>query len=282
MGVSAPADKRFRRARVSPGRRSGLFRVTWRQGGQAAVIAAILIYVVYRAVSFVIDADAFTVTRIDVSGNEHLSRGEVVARLDGLLGSNMVTVDLDTWRQKLLSSSWVADASIRRVLPGTVAVSISEGQPMGIGRIGDELDLIDDRGSIIGEFGPSFAQLDLPVIDGLTARGGDSKIDEARADLAARVLASLRTRAELAKRVSEIDVSDVRNAAVILKGDTALLRIGNEQFADRLEWYTTVAGALRDHVPAIDDVDLRFPPRVFVTSQKAAAGGRIRATTGRK
>ena len=46
----------------------------------------------------------------------------------------MVTVDLERWRQKLLASPWVADAAVRRVLPGTVAVVISERQPMGIGR----------------------------------------------------------------------------------------------------------------------------------------------------
>ena len=67
----------------------------------------------------------------------------------------------------------MADAAIRRVFPGTVAVAISERQPMGIGRIGDDLYLIDDRGGIIDEFGPNYAEFDLPIIDGLAAAPRD-------------------------------------------------------------------------------------------------------------
>ena len=40
---------------------------------------------------------------------------------------------------------------------------------MGIGRIGDGLYLIDQRGAIIDEFGPNYAEFDLPIIDGLAA-----------------------------------------------------------------------------------------------------------------
>jgi cell division protein FtsQ len=229
----------------------------------------VAIYAVYGATSLVLSAEALTITRINVSGNSRLSRGEVVALLDGLRGTNMVTIDLESWRQRLLSSPWVADAAIRRVLPGTVAVAISERQPMGIGRVGDDLYLIDDRGGIIDQFGPGYAEFDLPIIDGLTAppRGNGLLIDPAKADLAARVLASLQTRPDLVKRVSEIDVSDARDAVLLLKGDTALVRVGHERFAERLQSYLDLVPALRARIAAIDYVDLRFDERVYVRPQ---------------
>jgi cell division protein FtsQ len=266
MRVAAPADKRFRRARVTPARRARFFEFTWIKVARAAALLALLIYGLYRVTSLVLTADALTITRINVSGNSRLSRGEVVALLDGLRGTNMITVDLESWRQKLLSSPWVADAAVRRVLPGTVAVAISERRPMGIGRVADHLYLIDDRGGIIDEFGPNYAEFDLPIIDGLAAppRDNGPLIDEARADLAARLLASLQGRPDLAGRVSEIDVSDVRDAVLLLKGDTALVRVGNEQFAERLQSYLDLAPALRERVAGIDYVDLRFDERVYV------------------
>jgi cell division protein FtsQ len=269
MRVAAPADKRFRRARVTPARRARFFEFTWIKVARAAVLLALVIYGMYRATSLVLTADALTITRINVSGNSRMSRGEVVALLDGLRGTNMVTVDLESWRQKLLSSPWVADAAIRRVLPGTVAVAISERQPMGIGRVGDDLYLIDDHGGVIDQFGPNYAEFDLPIIDGLAAppRDNGPLIDEARAELAAHVLAALQGRPDLAKRVSEIDVTDVRDAVLLLKGDTALVRVGNEQFAERLQSYLDLAPALRERVAAIDYVDLRFDERVYVRPQ---------------
>ena len=266
MPVSAPSDRRFRRAHVTPARKTRLFRLSWRKAGRAAMVLAVVVYGGYRLTRGVVTADALTITRITITGNSRLSKGEVVALLDGIRGTNMLTVDLDGWRRKLLSSPWVADAAIRRVLPGTVAVAISERQPMGIGRINDELYLIDDRGGIIDQFGPNYADFDLPIIDGLAASPRDNAtlVDPSRAALAARVLAALQTRPDLARRVSEIDVSDDRNAGIILKGDTALVRVGAEQFVERLQSYLDLAPALRERVAAIDSVDLRFDQRVYV------------------
>ena len=274
MPVSAPADRRFRRAHVTPARRRRWLVFSRWKVGRAALLAALLLSVGYRGVRDVLHADALTITRITVSGNSRLSKGEVVALLDGIRGASMLTVDIESWRQKLLSSPWVADATIRRVLPGTVNVVISERQPTGIGRVNDDLYLIDDRGGIIDQYGPNYAELDLPVIDGLAAAPRDSGlvIDEARAALAARVLTALQARPALARRVSEIDVSDVRDAALILKGDTALVRVGSEQFAERLQSYLDLAPALRERVAAIDYVDLRFDERVYVRPAQGRAG----------
>jgi len=275
MPVSAPADRRFRRAHVTPARKTRLFGrgFSWVRVARAALLLALAMYVGYRVVRDVVSAEALTITRITVDGNSRLSKGEVIALLDGIRGTNMLTLDIEAWRQKLLASPWVADAAIRRVLPGTVNVAISERQPLGIGRINDDLYLIDDRGGIIDQFGPNYAEFDLPVIDGLAAAPRDNGplIDEARAALAARVLAALQARPSLARRVSEIDVSDVNDAVLILKGDTALVRVGAEQFAERLQSYLDLAPTLRERVASIDYVDLRFDERVYVRPVQSRA-----------
>jgi len=277
MAVSAPTDKRFRRAHVSPARKRSWFAFSRKRAAIFAVVGALLVFAVYRAVELVISAEALTVTRITVSGNERLSRGEVLSLLDGLAGRNMLVVSLDEWRQKVLTSPWVEDAALRRVLPGTVDVVIAEREPMGIGRIGGGLYLLDQHGGIIDEFGPNHAEFDLPVIDGLAgpkrARAGVPEVDAGRAALAARVLTSLQARPELAGRVSQIDVTDVRDAVLILKNDTALIRIGDDQFAERLQSYLDLVAALREKVPQIDYVDLRFGERVYVRPQKRSGGG---------
>jgi cell division septal protein FtsQ len=230
--------------------------------GALAVVAA---FGMYRLVDVVLSADALRVSRITVQGNERMSRGEVLALLDGLRGRSMVTADLESWRQKLLNSPWVADAALRRVLPGTLTVAISERTPMGIGRIRDGLYLIDQQGAIIDEYGPNYAELDLPIIDGLAAPSANGTlVDEGRAALAARVMSDLHQRPDLAGHISQIDVSDPRDAVVILKGDTALVRVGEDRFADRIQSYVDLRPALRDRVPSIDYVDLRFDERVYV------------------
>ena len=277
MAVSAPNDRRFRRAHVSPARKRS--RLTFSRTGAAiaALIAAVVVFAAYRAVDLVMSAAALTVTRIRVSGNGRLSRGEVLALLDGLAGRNMLLVSLDEWRRKVLTSPWVEDAALRRVLPGTVEVVIAERAPIGIGRIAGGLYLLDQHGGIIDEYGPHHAEYDLPIIDGLAparrSAGDEPRVDEGRAALASRVISSLQARPELAGRVSQIDVTDARDAVVILKNDTALVRIGDDQFAERLQSYLDLVAALREKVPQIDYVDLRFGERVYVRPQRRSGGG---------
>jgi cell division septal protein FtsQ len=59
-------------------------------------------------------------------------------------------------------------------------------------------------------------------------------------------------------------VSDLHNASVILSGDPAVIYVGDDQFAQRLQTYVDLAPALRERVPGIDSVDLRFDDRIYV------------------
>jgi cell division septal protein FtsQ len=99
------------------------------------------------------------------------------------------------------------------------------------------------------------------------------------------VLAAVRSSSALADRISQVDVTDVRDAVVILEGDTALVRIGRERFAERLESYLDIVPVLRERVPAIDYVDLRFDERVYVRPLEgpgadAGPGARGRGPSG--
>jgi len=51
---------------------------------------------------------------------------------------------------------------------------------------------------------------------------------------------------------------------VILDGDPAWIRLGDDHFFERLQSYLDLAPALRERVPKIDYVDLRFDERVYV------------------
>ena len=267
MAVSAPNDKRFRRSRVAPVAKRGRARRSRRLVG-AAALTMVVLFGTYVSVRAVLTSEALTNTRVTVSGNTRDTEGEILSLLDGLNGRNMLLLNLDAWRRRILDSPWVEDVAIRRVLPGTVDVVIAERQPVGVGRIGDALYLLDQRGNIIDEFGPDHADFDFPIIDGLATaevrKADELAVDARRASLAMRLLAALHARPDLADRVSQIDVSDARDAVVMLKGDTALVRVGDGQFAERLQSYLDLAPALRRAVPQIDYVDLRFGERVYV------------------
>jgi cell division septal protein FtsQ len=276
MSVKAPTEKNFRRAKVKPARRKGLRAwLTWRVA-RVAVCGLLVLYAGFRAYGLVVSASTLPVRRIAVRGNVRLSAGEVQALVDGLRGTNILTADLASYRSRLLESPWVADVAMRRLLPSTVEVFVSERRPIGLCRLREHLYLVDRSGTLIDEFGPQYSEFDLPIIDGLmrAPSSGEPVVDEERAELAARVIDAVAARADIARRVSQIDVSDAHDAVVLLEDDPALLHIGDAQFLERLQSYVDVAPALRERVREIDYVDLRFGERVYVRPVAAGTGNR--------
>ena len=266
MGVKAATEKNFRRARVKPGKRRASKRhVSWRAARIVATVALVT-YATYRACDLVLSAAALRIQHITVKGNARLSEGEVRTLADGIRGTSILTADLAAFRRRLLESPWVADVALRRVLPSTVEVFVSERTPIGLCRIKNQLYLVDRGGTVIDEFGPQYAGFDLPIIDGLVRppASGQPALDERRADFAARVLEAIAPRTDLARRISQIDVSDLHDAVVLIEGDAALLHLGEDRFLERLQSYIDVASALRDRVHDIDYIDLRFDDRLYV------------------
>jgi cell division protein FtsQ len=233
---------------------------------RVVIVFGLMTYGGWRGTTLVLGAPALQISRVVVRGNERLATGEVLALVQGLRGGNILSISLDDAHARLLSSPWIAEATLRRMLPRTVEIEIRERQPMGIGRVANGLYLVDATGVIVDEYGPNYADLDLPIVDGLATapHKGAPMVDEARARLAARVIAALEARPDLSARISQIDVSDSRDAVVILEGDTAMLRLGEEDFVERLQGYIDLAPALRERVAEIDYVDLRFTDRLYV------------------
>ena len=264
MTVHTEADRRFRRARRPARRTRGAAR-WWLRVTQRACLTAAVVIGGYQAATLLLTAPFLAVDDIVVRGNTQLLESEVLELLPGLLGENLLTVDLRAHKQRLVASPWLRDGTLRRILPSTVEVLVTERRPVAVARFAGRLYLIDEGGTVIDRHGPRFAEFDLPIIDGLdTADTRAVVVDAGRMALAARVLEQLGSHPEVLEVVSQIDVSDPYDAVVLLNDDPVLLHVGSDRFLERLRFYGELAPALRARVADIDYVDLRFGPRVYV------------------
>ena len=238
-----------------------------------------LVFGAYHTAVLLLAAPFLTVDNLVVSGTDQLSEGEVLALVAGLRGENILAVDLEAYQQRLVASPWLRDGILRRILPSTVEVLVTERSPTAVARFADLLYLVDERGAIIDQHGPRFARFDLPIIDGLGAPDVVPVVDPARMALAARLLEQLGAHPEVLGAISQIDVTDPYNAVVLLNDDPALLHLGGDRFLERLQSYAELAPALRARIADIDYVDLRFGHRVYVRPvghQAPAPGDRRR------
>jgi cell division protein FtsQ len=272
MSVTAPSDPRFRRSQIPAARRRHLRAPPWWRVVKIAGLVGLVAGAVSWAAAAAVDLPWLRVQHVRVHGNDRVHAGEIAALLEGMTGQSLLAVDLDRWRSRLFASAWVADATLRRRLPGTIDVELRERVPMGIARAGADLFLVDAAGTVIDEYGPRYADCDLPIIDGIivTPVSVPPAIDRPRGQLVSRLMSELRTRPELARRVSQIDAVNVHDVHVILDGDPAMVRLGETRFVERLESYVSLQATLREQVPDLDYVDVRFGERVYVGVAKAA------------
>ncbi len=262
--VSAPADRRFRRADVANRRRrySRTAGRVLRWGAPILGVCGALFWLGTLA----LHSELLRIRRITVSGNTHLSNGEVETLVDGIRRQNLLQADLASYRRRLLDSPWVADARLARVLPATVTIQVTEREPMAIARLGEQLFLVDVDGVVIDEYGPQYHNFDLPFVDGLieARKAGGSSVPADRVQLAAALIAALDTRADIRKQVAQMDVTNPHDAVVMVEDDPAWLHLGDTKFVERLQNYLDLRSTLRERFRDIDYVDLRFDERVYL------------------
>jgi cell division protein FtsQ len=263
MAVQTRTDRRFRRAHVKPLRRRRAETTRRAVYGAAAVVFVMLCG--FLAPDVLRTSRFLEIDSIVVEGNTRVSEGEVLALIGQLHGQNILTADLEANRDQLLMSGLIEGATLSRILPSTVKVSVVEREPAGLARLGGRLYLMDAGGTFIEEHGPRFQDVDLPIVDGLSA-GEGAVIDERRAELASSLIVALTADRGLAARVSQIGVGDPHDAVVLLHDEPTLIHLGQEQFVERLRHYVDLAPTLRSYVPELDYVDMRFGQRVFVGS----------------
>lgn len=200
----------------------------------------------------------FEIAAVDVAGNEETSEIDVLQALGLDVGTSLVTLDATAAREAVRALPWVADATIRKVYPDRLSVTLKERHAFAIWQHGSELSLIERSGSVIAPFDEGrFAGL--PLYVGLGAEQQAAGFDRAMAawpGIKAQVKAFVR-------------VADRRWDLRLENGVTVRLpETGTDAALARLAAIDAERGLLARDILA---VDLRFDDRVIVRLTPQAA-----------
>lgn len=206
-------------------------------------------------------APELTVDRVRVEGNERLSDGEILELLELTEGSNILTLDLDEVRTKLLRSAWVRDVSLERVLPATLTLSIEERTPVAVA-VMRELYLLAEDGTVLDQVSPFSHIAELPLARGLVE--GDRAAPE-KLELAGSVAGEIESDPRLAALVSELDVAEGgRSIRIRLRSPSVTVLVSEEHMMARLREAVPLIEGVADRFPTLEVMDLRFRGRVYL------------------
>ena len=129
----------------------------------AVLLAASALFMVgYASVT---QSEYFRARAISVEGNSRLDRNAILDQAQLHVGDNLLAVNLQLVRKRLLAHPWIALASVSREIPTTIRVHIEEHACLAVVDLGRKF-LLNEKGRIFKEYEPQDPQ-GLPVITGI-------------------------------------------------------------------------------------------------------------------
>jgi cell division protein FtsQ len=222
---------------------------------------------------------------VEISGVHNASRAHVMEVAGADIGRNIFYVPLDERRKQLEQIPWVEEASVMRLLPNRIAVTIRERTPVAFAQIGSRISLIDANGVVMGMPADRKTKYSFPVIRGiaetepLSSRAAAMKIyNRLVSELGATdgenaTASSTNGATNYVRQLSEVDLSDPENVKVTANdpGGTMVVHLGKEDFLPRYKLYVSHIAEWRQQFQNVQSVDLRYEGQVVVNPDKTAS-----------
>lgn len=220
-------------------------------------------------------------SEIQISGNHHLTRAQVLSVFGADLERNIFKIPLAERRSNLERLPWVESAAVERLLPNALRVVVTERTPVAYYREGTQIGLVDASGTLLdmpqdvaGDPHYSF-----PVLTGLATTDPVS-VRAARMEVYHRFMKDLDSGGDkLTESLSEVDVSNPEDvkAVVTSNGMDVLVHFGDESFRERYKTFAQNLPQWKAQYPKLASVDTRYENQTVLEMQ---AGAPVPVTDG--
>ncbi|MBI5038624.1 MAG: FtsQ-type POTRA domain-containing protein [Nitrospirae bacterium] len=212
-------------------------------------------------------ADNFLKVRsVKIKGNRFVPAEELAPYLGKIEGRNIFRIDIRDIANGVKRHPWVKEVSIRRELPGTLWVDISERTPAVYVNNNGSLYLADEEGMILGD--KTENALILPVVYGIDLPKGNAgnKSPVQGLSAAIEVKRELSSLPWIDLSTTGIEVEERGQIILHLKGYR--IRLGRGGYREKLKRFNEIAKNLEEKGIPYKEIDLRFDNQVIVRTVK--------------
>ncbi len=212
---------------------------------------------------------------IGVEGNQHVTKAQLLSIFGGDVDRNIFTVSLAERRAQLERLPWVEHATVMRLLPDHLRVSIVERTPIAFVRQGNHIGLVDKNGVLMdmvsgaGEATGGGAHYSFPVVTGIAANEPLST-RMARMKIFNRFTTELDADGrKISEGLSEVDLSDPEDVKALIPDEHSevMVHFGDSDFLDRYDKYKAHLAEWRSQYPRLSSVDMRYDRQVVLEMQ---------------
>ena len=220
---------------------------------------------------------------IEASGLSQVSRADMLPVFGEDIGKNIFFVNLSDRRKQLEQIPWIERATVMRLLPDQIRVSVVERTPIAFVRRGQQIGLVDADGVLLAMPAVTMTQhhYSFPVVTGIDAADAQPS-RRARMAVYQRLVHELdSTGQHLSDQISEIDLTDPEDARVLMpeQARDILAHFGDGHFLDRYQRYKAHIAEWREQYPHLATVDLRYDQQVVLEMAPGTSTGAQTAIT---
>ena len=214
-------------------------------------------------------------SNIQATGLGQVSRAEMLPVFGEDIGRNSFFVPVAERRKQLEQIPWIEHATVMRLLPDQIRISVVERKPIAFLRQGAKVGLVDANGVLLTEPPAMMAQhhYSFPVVTGIDGRDPIAS-RRARMETYQRLVGELDAGGQhLSDQISEIDMSDPEDARVLMpeQGTDILAHFGSDHFMEHYQRYKAHIAEWRQQYPKLAEVDLRYEQQVVLQMTGANA-----------
>jgi cell division protein FtsQ len=217
---------------------------------------------------------------IELDGNAHMTRAQLLGIFGEDVERNIFTVSLEQRRAELERLPWVAHATVMRLLPNRMRVSIVERTPVAFVRQGSHIGLVDANGVLL-DMPVMSEHYSFPVVTGIVASEPLST-RAARMKIFERFTSDLDASGEkISEELSEVDLSNPEDVKALIPDHSTeiLVHFGEDSFLDRYRRFKEHLPEWRTLYPKLSSVDMRYERQVVLEMQP---GSSVAATASSK
>ncbi|MFN2976562.1 cell division protein FtsQ/DivIB [Terriglobus aquaticus] len=238
--------------------------------GLAAFLASVA-GAAYFVSRFVHRDPQFTIassSAIELQGNQHLSRSQLLSVFGEDVDRNIFDVPLAERKEELEQIPWVEHATVMRLLPNHLRISVVERTPIAFVRQGGTIGMADASGVLldIPPDAPGNPNYSFPVVTGLKPDDTPESRSQ-RMHLYAAFLKDLDSGGKkISAELSEVDLSDPEDVKALLPSNNSetMVHFGTEQFLARYNRFQEHITEWRQQYPRLSSVDMRYERQVVL------------------
>ena len=242
----------------------------WRTIALGVAALAVLGGAAWGVAQVVLSNPYFFLSSVELQGAKFAAKSQVEDQFVADRGRSLLRVPLEERRRAIEQIPWIRSASVTRVFPDRIAVTLEERVPVAFAWTADGIALLDAEGVIL-DFPPD-ADFKFPVVRGVTAEQS-SEERRVRMKLFTEMMEDLsQSEGDLIAGISEVDLSDPQDARVIVADGSGaiLLHLGREDFLVRYMLYASQIGQWQQKFANVRSVDLRFEGQVVINADAQA------------